>query len=65
MLVALAALVAAVALTRNHEPADGGVLMGLMAACAVAFRYLLRDLRTHPANFPDPSPAPGMRMKRP
>ena len=65
MLVALAALVAAVALARNLNLEDAGVLMGLMAACAVAFRYLLRDLRAHPANFPDPSPAPGMRMKRP
>ena len=58
MLVALAALVAAVALARNLNLEDAGVLMGLVAACAVAFRYLLRDLRTHPANFPDPSPAP-------
>jgi hypothetical protein len=65
MLVALAALVAAVALARNLNLEDGGVLMGLMAACAVTFRYLLRDLRTHPANFPDPSPAHGLRMKRP
>jgi hypothetical protein len=39
--------------------------MGLMAACAVAFRYLLRDLRAHPFNFPDPSPSHGLRMKRP
>ena len=28
-------------------------------------RYLLRDLRTHPDNFPDPSPAHGLRMERP
>jgi hypothetical protein len=65
MLVALAALVAAVALARNLKPEDAAVLMGLVGACAVAFRYLLRDLRAHPANFPGPGPARGMRMKRP
>ena len=64
-LVALAALVEAVGLARNLSLEDGGVLMGMMAACAVAFRYLLRDLRTHPANFPDTSPSHGLRMKRP
>jgi hypothetical protein len=64
MLVALAALVAAVALARNLNPEDAAVLTGLVGASAVAFRYLLHDLRAHPANFPDPSPAPGLRMKR-
>jgi hypothetical protein len=64
-LVALAALVATAALARNHNPDDAAMLMSLMAACAVAFRYLLRDLRAHPANFPDRSPSHGLRMKRP
>jgi hypothetical protein len=64
-LVALAALVATAALARNHNPDDAAMLMSLMAACAVAFRYLLRDLHAHPANFPDRSPSHGLRMKRP
>jgi nitrate/nitrite transporter NarK len=34
MLVALAGLVAAVALARNHDPAEAGLLVGLLATCA-------------------------------
>ena len=56
MLVALAGLVTAVALARNHQPEDAAVLLGLLVACALVSRFLLRDLRAHPANFPEPSP---------
>ena len=56
LLVALAGLVAAVALTRNHDAAEAGLLVGLMATCAFVTRLLLRDLRAHPANFHEPSP---------
>jgi hypothetical protein len=65
MLVALAGLVAAVALARNHDLAEAGLLVGLLATCALVTRLLLRDLRAHPANFPDPATSHGLRMKRP
>ena len=65
MLVALAGLVAAVALARNHGAAEAGLLVGLLATCALVARQLLRDLRAHPANFPEPSPSQGLRMRRP
>ena len=59
MLVALAALVAAVALARNHDAAEAALLVGLLATCALAIRLRLRDLRAHPANFPEPEPVAG------
>ena len=52
MLVAVAALVATVALARNHRVAEALALGGLLVSCAAVFRFLLRDLRAHPANFP-------------
>jgi hypothetical protein len=52
MLVVVAALVATVALARNHRVAEALALGGLLVSCAVVFRFLLRDLRAHPANFP-------------
>ena len=60
----LAGLVAAVALARNHDPAEAGLLVGLLAMCVLVTRLLLRDLRAHPANFPEPSPSQGLRMRR-
>ncbi len=65
MLVLLAGLVAAVALARNHAAAEAGLLVGLLASCALVTRLLVRDLRAHPANFPEPSPSEGLRMRRP
>jgi Transposase DDE domain len=65
MLVALGALVALVGLVRNHRPAEAAVLIGLLLACGLALRLMLRDLRAHPANFPEPSPSEGLRLRRP
>ena len=65
MLVALAGLVACVALARNHDTAEAGLLVSLLVLCALISRLLLRDLRSHPANFPEPSPSHGLRMRRP
>ena len=65
MLVALGRPCLAVALARNHAPAEAGLLVGLLATCALVTRLLLRDLRAHPANFPEPAPSQGPRMKRP
>jgi hypothetical protein len=52
VLVALAALVLAVALARHHAPAEAALLAAQLGATALAARWLLRDLRAHPAGFP-------------
>jgi Transposase DDE domain len=52
MLVVLAACVLLLAVARNHEPAEAAALGALLALCFLAGRFLLRDLRAHPANFP-------------
>jgi Transposase DDE domain len=62
MLVVLATLVAVVALARNHGPAEAALLCALLGLCALAGRLLVRDLRAHPANFPEPAPSHGSRM---
>ena len=56
LMVALAALILVVEGVRHHQPPEVGLLLGLMAASAVAARWLLRDLRAHPANFPTTPP---------
>jgi Transposase DDE domain len=63
MLVVLAALVVVVALALNHRAADAALLGGLLGLCALVGRVLLRDLRAHPANFPEPAAADGLRMR--
>jgi hypothetical protein len=65
MLVVLGALVAVVGLARNHRPAEAALLVGLLLACGFSLRLLVHDLRVHPANFPEPSPSEGLRMRRP
>ncbi len=60
LLVALAILVVTVGLIRHHEPSEALLLLGLLAAAAAIGRWLLRDLRAHPANFPAPSVAHGL-----
>lgn len=59
LLVALSMLVTAVALVRHHEPSEALGLVGLLALAAVVGRWLLRDFRAHPSNFPAPSAAHG------
>ena len=61
MLVGLAALIAGVALARNHGLADTATLVSLLVMCAFLGRFLLRDLRRHPANFPEPALSHGLR----
>ncbi len=65
MLVALAGLVLIVGLARNHEPSELAALGGLLVVSALVTRLLARDLRTHPANFPEPTPSHGLRMRQP
>jgi len=63
MLVALGGLVLIVALARNHAPGEAAVLAVLLVAAAAEGRFLLADLRTHPANFPEPTPSHGLRVR--
>ena len=65
MLVAVAALVLLVALARNHAPVEVAALGGLLAVTALTWQLLLRDLRSTPANFPEPTPSQGLRMRGP
>jgi hypothetical protein len=55
LLVAVAVLVLLVEVARNHTPADLALLVGALALSGAAGRWLLRDLRRHPTNFPAPS----------
>jgi hypothetical protein len=63
LLVAVAVLVTTVALARNHAPADAAVLLSLIVLCGLLARFLLRDLRRHPANFPEPTVSHGLRLQ--
>lgn len=63
MLVALAGLVLVATLARNYAPTEAAVLAGLLALSALIWRVLLRDLRSRPANFPEPTPSHGLRMR--
>jgi hypothetical protein len=55
VLIALAVLVLVVAGARNHEPSEAALLLALVAIAGAIGRWLLRDFRAHPANFPDPT----------
>ena len=61
-MIALAALILVVEAARHHDPREAALLIGLLAAAALAGRWLLRDLRAHPANFPEPTPAHGLGL---
>jgi hypothetical protein len=50
-MLVLAALVLAVEAARNRSPDGIALLASLLFAVALAARWLLRDLRRHPANF--------------
>jgi hypothetical protein len=63
-LIAIAVLVACVELARHHDLAEASLLAALLALIGLAGRFLLRDLRTHPANFPAPSASQGLRLHR-
>jgi hypothetical protein len=62
MLVALSGLILVVEAVRNHTPAEAALLAALLLAVVVAARWLLRDLRVHPAGFPAASPSHGLRL---
>lgn len=56
LLVGVSALILLVALIRHHAPAEATVLCSLLGVVVLAGRWLLRDLRVHPASFPEPNP---------
>ena len=60
LLVCLAGGILVVEAIRHHEPAELALLAGLLAAVGVSVAWLLRDLRRHPANFPEPTPSQGL-----
>jgi hypothetical protein len=64
LLVVLSALVLLAEAARHHDAAEAGLLLGLLVPVALAIRWLLRDLRVHPANFPAPTAAQELRLAR-
>lgn len=60
VMIALAGLILVVEGVRHHEPSEAALLLGLLAAAVLAARWLLRDLRAHPANFPAPTAGHGL-----
>jgi hypothetical protein len=61
-MVALAAVILVAELARHHSTTESSLLVVLLLAIAFAARWLLRDLRLHPANFPTPTAAQGFRF---
>lgn len=52
VLVSLSVLVLLVEALRHHGAEELALLLALLAGAGLAARWLLRDLRVHPANFP-------------
>jgi hypothetical protein len=55
LMVGLGALVVIVELARHHRSGELALLTGTLAVQLAAAAWLARDLRAHPANFPEPS----------
>jgi hypothetical protein len=62
LMVVLGLLVVVVEAARHHDARELALLAAVLVAGALAARWLARDLRVHPANFPEPSPSQGLRM---
>lgn len=60
MLAVLAAFALVVEAIRNHAPAETTLLAAMLALAAVTARWLMRDLRRHPAGCPPTSAAQGL-----
>jgi hypothetical protein len=52
LLVAVSAVVLLVELVRHHAPPELALILPALGLTLVAGRWLLRDLRRHPGNFP-------------
>jgi hypothetical protein len=62
VLVGLALLILIVEAARHHRPAEAALLAAVLAGGVAAARWLARDFRAHPANFPEPTPSHGLRV---
>ena len=62
LMVVLGLLIVVVEAARHHDASELALLAAVLVAGALAARWLARDLRAHPANFPDPTPSHGLRM---
>jgi hypothetical protein len=62
LMVALSLFLLVIELARHHTLAEAGLLLVLMLTTALAARWLLRDLRVHPANFPAATVSQGLRL---
>ncbi len=63
-MVGLAALILLVEVARHHAAAEAVLLLALLAAAALAARWLLRDLRAHPAGFHAPRASTRLRLPK-
>ena len=61
-LLALLLVALVVGGVRNHAPAEAITLLALLIVTLVVGRWLARDLRAHPANFPEPAASHGLRL---
>jgi hypothetical protein len=55
LLVGLGALILLVELARHHSLPEAGLTCTILLVAALAGRWLGRDLRAHPASFPEPN----------
>ena len=62
LMVALAMLILVAEVVRHHEAPEAVLIGALLAACALAGRWLLADLRSHPAHFPASTSAHGLGL---
>ena len=62
LLVVLGVMIVLVEGARHHAPREALVLGVVSFLGMLSARWLLRDLRAHPAGFPAPAPAHGLRM---
>jgi hypothetical protein len=62
LLLAVSALILLVEVVRHHRPIETALLLALLVLIATAGRWLLRDLRVHPANFSAPTVSQGLRL---
>ena len=62
MLVSLALMIVAVEATRHHDPNELVALGAVLVPGVAAWRWLARDLRRHPANFPTTTGSQGLRL---
>jgi hypothetical protein len=61
-LIVLAVFIVLAAGVRNRRPDEIALLLGVLVAATLAARWLVRDLRVHPANFSASTVGHGLRV---